>query len=80
MKELKTILVSNTVKINTASIPAHIGQNLAQVALKAIQRDYANPVIFADYQQWKQERAVQAARDRAAAEIQVETDVIKYEC
>ena len=63
--QLRTVLVSNTVHIDTARIPRHVGQNLAQVALRAIQRDYQDPAIQADFQKWKQERAAQAARGRA---------------
>ena len=63
--QLKAVLVSNTVHIDTARIPRHVGHNLAQVALRAIQRDFQDPAIQADYQQWKRERAATAARSRA---------------
>ena len=63
--QLKAVLVSNTVHIDTARIPRHVGHNLAQVALRAIQRDFQDPAIQADYQRWKQERAATAARGRA---------------
>ncbi len=63
--QLKAVLVSNTVHIDTARIPRHVGHNLAQVALRAIQRDFQDPAIQADYQQWKRERAATAARGRA---------------
>ena len=63
--ELKAVLVSNTVHIDTARIPRHVGHNLAQVALRAIQRDFQDPAIRADYERWKQERTAQAAGGRA---------------
>lgn len=62
--QLKAVLVSNTVHIDTARIPKHVGQNIAQVALAAIQRDYQDPVIRADFERWKQDRAAQAGRGR----------------
>ncbi len=65
MKELKTVLVSNTVHIDTARIPRHVALNIGQTALTAIQRDYADPAIRADYERWKQERAAKAARGKA---------------
>ena len=62
--QLKAVLVSNTVHIDTARIPRHVGHNLAQVALRAIQRDFQDPAIQADYQQWKRERAATAAKEK----------------
>lgn len=53
---------AGAVHINTGSIPAHVGQNIAQVALRAIQRDYANPEVQADYQRWKAARAAKQTR------------------
>lgn len=55
--QLQTVLVSNTVQIDTARIPRHVGHNLAQVALAAIQRDYQDPAIRSDYERWKAARA-----------------------
>lgn len=60
-EQFKTVLVSSTVHIDTARIPRHVGQNIAQIALRAIRRDYANPAIYEDFLRWKQERAAQAA-------------------
>lgn len=60
--QLRTVLVSNTVHIDTARIPKHVGQNIAQVALTAIQRDYQNPVIRADYERWKAARAAKGGK------------------
>ena len=62
--QLKAVLVSNTVHIDTARIPRHVGHNLAQVALRAIQRDFQDPAIQADYQQWKRERAATATKEK----------------
>lgn len=42
-----------TVRLETRRIPASVGENLAQAALRAIQRDFTNPDIQADYQRWK---------------------------
>lgn len=46
-----------TVRIDTDRIPAHVGQNIAQAALRAIQRDYSDPDIQKDYRRWLAARA-----------------------
>lgn len=46
-----------TGRIETAQIPAHVAENIAQVAFAGILRDYQNPTIRADYERWKAERA-----------------------
>lgn len=57
MKDLRVVPIgAGTVQIDTGSIPAHVGQNIAQVALRGILRDYADPEIQADFQRWKKER------------------------
>lgn len=55
-QRIKTVLISNTVHIETAQIPRHVGENIAQMALRAIQRDYADPAVQEDYRRWKAER------------------------
>lgn len=45
------------VHINTADIPAFVAVNLAQAAFEALHRAWEDPVIQADFQQWKKERA-----------------------
>lgn len=56
MKELKIVLASSAAHIDTASIPAYVGENLAQVALLSIREAYADPEIYQDYLRWKAER------------------------
>lgn len=57
-KELRAVPVpAGTVQINTAQIPKHVGENLAQIALRAIQRDYTDPAIQEDYRRWKAARS-----------------------
>ena len=52
-----------TVRIETRRIPASVGENLAQTALRAIQRDFTNPDIQADYQRWKAERSAKRKKE-----------------
>lgn len=63
MKGMRAVPIgAGTVQIDTSSIPAHVGQNIAQAALRAIQRDYANPEVQADYLRWKAARAANKKR------------------
>lgn len=43
--------------IDLAAIPPYVAENLAQVALQEIRRAYNDPIIRADYERWKAERA-----------------------
>lgn len=56
MRELKAVLITPAAPLDTAQIPAHVARNLAQVAHKAILRDWNNPAIREDYLRWKKER------------------------
>lgn len=60
MKE-PTVHTTATGRIEPEKIPAHVGQNIAQVAFAGILRAYRDPAIQADYQRWKAERAKGAA-------------------
>lgn len=62
-RQLKAVLVSNTVHIDTTQIPEYIRQNIAQAALRAIQRDYADPEIYADYLRWKKEQEMKGSEN-----------------
>lgn len=55
-----------TVRIETRRIPASVGENLAQAALRAMQRDFSNPDIQADYQRWKAERSARKRKEITA--------------
>ena len=57
-----------TVHINTDQIPKYVGENIAQMALRAIQRDYADPAVQEDFQRWKAEKARKAAESDGNAE------------
>ena len=64
MRELKAVLITPAAPLDTAQIPAHVARNLAQVAHRALLRDWDNPEIRADYERWKAERS---ARNRKEA-------------
>lgn len=62
-KELHAVPIgAGIVQIDTSSIPAYVGQNIAQMALRAIQRDYKDPAIQADYQRWKTARTTREGK------------------
>ena len=45
-----------TVRIDVDLIPEYVAENLAQSALKAIQKSYDDPEFRAEYERWKAER------------------------
>lgn len=61
--KVKTVLISNTVRIDTARIPNHVAQNIAQVALRGIQEAYADPAVQADFRRWKAAREAQHGKE-----------------
>lgn len=56
MPNMKAVLITPASPLDTAQIPGHVARNLAQVAHKAILRDWSNPEIRADFERWKAER------------------------
>lgn len=56
MKKMKPVLVRNDVCIDVDLIPEYVAENLAQSALKAIQKSYNDPGFRAGYERRKAER------------------------
>lgn len=52
----KKVVYTGTIRIDTASIPPHIQQELVKAAFPSIQEAYADPKIQEDYKRWKTER------------------------
>lgn len=49
---------------NTSQKPfTYADMSIARAVLKAAKRDYECPEVQADYERWKKERAVQAAKN-----------------
>ncbi|EOS62550.1 hypothetical protein C814_01153 [Anaerotruncus sp. G3(2012)] len=65
MSEPRTVRVGTCTPINPAEIPATVGMILAQTLLPDLQRAYADPIIQADYQRWKAERAAKGGEKNA---------------
>lgn len=65
MSEPCTVQVSTCAPINPAEIPETVGMILAQTLLPDLQRAYADPIIQADYQRWKAERAAKGGEKNA---------------
>lgn len=65
MNEPRTVRVGTCAPINPAEIPSSVGMILAQTLLPDLQRAYADPVIQADYQRWKAERAAKGGERNA---------------
>ena len=63
MRELKAVLITPAAPLDTAQIPAHVARNLAQVAHRALLRDWDNPEIRADYERWKAERSAKNRKE-----------------
>ena len=57
MQEMRAVLITPAAPLDTAQIPGHVARNLAQVAHRALLRDWDNPEIRADYERWKAERS-----------------------
>lgn len=58
----KKVAYTGTIRIDTASIPPHIQQELVKAAFPSIQEAYADPKIQADYRRWKAERMRQRGK------------------
>lgn len=56
MKKMQAMLVRDDVHIDVDLIPEYVAENLAQSALKAIQKSYDDPEFRAGYERWKTER------------------------
>ena len=65
MSEPRTVRVGTCTPINPAEIPETVGMILAQTLLPDLQRAYADPIIQADYQRWKAERAAKGGEKNA---------------
>lgn len=49
-------VAEDRVHIEVGSIPAHAATNIAQVVFEAIHRDFEDPAVRADYEEWKKIR------------------------
>ena len=47
------------VDIDTDKIPGYVGWNVAQVAMAALERAYADSAVQAAYQAWKEQRRLE---------------------
>lgn len=56
MKTAPAVGVTAHGQIEVERIPPHVAENIAQIALRAIQRAYRDPTIRADYERWKAAR------------------------
>lgn len=57
MPDMRAVLITPAAPLDTAQIPGHVARNLAQVAHRALLRDWNDPTIRADYERWKVERS-----------------------
>lgn len=57
MKNLRAVPLGSAPPVDTTSIPASTAHNIAQVAHRALLRDWNDPAIREDYRRWKAERA-----------------------
>lgn len=64
MRKIQPVLVRNDVHIDVDLIPGYVAENLAQSALKAIQKSYDDPEFRAEYERWKAERAVKGGNEK----------------
>lgn len=64
MKEMKPVLVRDDVYIDVDLIPGYVAENLAQSALKAIQKSYDDPEFRAGYERWKAERETKSEGEK----------------
>ena len=65
MKEPRIVQVNAASPIDPKEIPKTVGMILVQTLLPDLQRAYADPIIQADYQRWKAERAAKGGEKNA---------------
>ena len=57
-KNLKAVPVPGTMpKLDTKKIPKAERENIAQIVFDAVQREFQDPEVRAEYERWKAERA-----------------------